>query len=232
VVRLLDAGRGWVPVEGSPIALPWLALEFVNGGAAGTTLHDRVAHSIRSAGCAFDVRRTKRALHCLVEGLDAVHGAGVVHRDIKPNNILCSGSGSDEIFKLADFGIARPHDMAATFGGILVGTPGYASPEQAALDARRVGPWSDVFSLACVVYFMLTGEDYFRADAAPDVLLAVHDKNRRSVAESDSLCTELRKDGVRSTRVDRALANATAAHPRDRPQSAADLGSLLEPLLQ
>lgn len=232
VVRLLDTGCCELSVSGQVLELPWIALEYVHGGAAGTTLDERVAHSIRNSGSAFDVQRATVALRCLVGGLSAVHTAGVIHRDIKPSNVLCSGTGMNEVFKLADFGVARPTGMAATFGGILVGTPGYASPEQAALDVRRVGAWSDVFSLACVIYFMLTGEDYFVLDAPADALLVAREPARRSISESEALCPELRARPEIVKRIDRVLARATAPRPADRPQSAAEVGTLLAPLFQ
>ena len=73
----------------------------------------------------------------------------MIHRDLKPDNVLCCGFGDEEIFKIADFGVARPAGVA-TFTGAVVGTPGFVAPELAAGDREAIGPWSDIFSLAAV----------------------------------------------------------------------------------
>jgi serine/threonine-protein kinase len=107
----------------------------------------------------------------VASALDYAHGQGVVHRDIKPENILLSGRHAI----VADFGIARAVDVAsgasATATGIVVGTPAYMSPEQAAgetLDGR-----SDQYSLGCVIYEMLSGTAPF-AGTTPRELMARH----------------------------------------------------------
>ncbi len=107
----------------------------------------------------------------VASALDYAHAHGVVHRDIKPENILLSGQHAI----VADFGIARAVDMAsgtsATATGIVVGTPAYMSPEQAAgeaLDGR-----SDQYSLACLIYEMLSGAAPF-AGTTPRELMARH----------------------------------------------------------
>jgi serine/threonine-protein kinase len=96
------------------------------------------------------------------DALQYTHDAGVIHRDIKPENILFSGSGA----ALADFGIAYALERAATdrltSSQLVVGTPAYMSPEQAAAE-RVLGPRSDQFSLACVIYEMLAGVTPFVA---------------------------------------------------------------------
>lgn len=231
VVRLIDTGRQRVRHGSEESDLPWIALEFVHGGALGTTLDQRVEHSIRVTGHAFGPARAARAVRCLVSGLEAVHEAGVIHRDVKPSNVLCSGTGPEELFRLADFGVSRPTGMAATFGGILVGTPGYAAPEQAALDLRRIGPWTDVFGLATVIFFLLTGENYFQLDSPGNALLAVRDAQRKSVLGAEALAPELRKRAGACARIDEILGRATAARASDRPQSAAEFGGLLLPHL-
>lgn len=85
------------------------------------------------------------------------HDAGIVHRDVKPANVVVALSGS---VKLVDFGIARGHqhqDARLTHTGVFLGTQAYAPPEQRRGDWRAVGPWSDVFALGVTFFEMLTG---------------------------------------------------------------------------
>lgn len=227
VVRLLDAGG----VKVGDTDLPWLAVEYVHGGAEGTTLFDRVEHSVQRTGFAFDAERAAHAVDCIARGLCAAHEVGVVHRDVTPSNVLCSGFGQSEVFKIADFGIARPVGMSATFGGLAIGTPGYAPPEQAMLDPARVGPWSDVFSFAAVVYFLLAGRHYFDVTAL-GALEAARSSARQRLADSDALCPELRARPAACAVVDAALARATAPDAKERPPSPDVLARMLLPALR
>ncbi|HVY46115.1 MAG TPA: protein kinase, partial [Minicystis sp.] len=134
VVRLLGTGTIVADVlAGETLELPWIAVEFVDGGAEGTNLEERVGYAVRSLGHAFPPARAARAVEQIGLGLEAVHAAHVVHRDVKPANVLCAGAGDAETFKLADFGVSRPLGVSGTFGGLLVGTPGYAPPELMAI---------------------------------------------------------------------------------------------------
>jgi serine/threonine protein kinase len=109
-------------------------------------------------------------------GLAAAHEQGLVHRDVKPANILLE-ENVDRVL-LSDFGLARAVDDASlTRTGVVAGTPHYMSPEQARGDAIRCD--SDQFSLGSVMYFMLTGHPPFRAENAMGVLNRIcHDPHR------------------------------------------------------
>ncbi|MFD9392545.1 bifunctional serine/threonine-protein kinase/ABC transporter substrate-binding protein [Streptomyces sp. NPDC060000] len=145
---------------------PWLATAFVPGPSLG--------EAVAAYG-----PLTERGLRVLgarlAEALSEVHRAGLVHRDLKPGNVLIAHDGP----RLIDFGIARaPEDTALTATGMVVGTPGYLSPEQA--EGRGgdggIGPASDVFSLGCVLAFAATGRAPFGSGAVDALLYrAVHD---------------------------------------------------------
>lgn len=232
VVRLIDLGAAEVRHRGRQFGLPWLALEYVHGGAEGTTLTERVVYSVERTRYAFDPDRAAHAIECVAKGLEAVHAVGVIHRDLTPNNVLCCGFGSDEIFKISDFGLARPLGIAGTFGGMAIGTIGFAPPEQAALDARQIGTWSDVFSFAVVVHFLLTGQAYFPTGTLGESLAKIRAAQRSSITESPLLSPELRERDAACRGIDQALAQATAARPEERPRTAALFAATLLPWLK
>ena len=230
VVRLLDTGSlAFAPAR---VDLPWLALEYVHGGLEGTTLTARVAHSLRCTGAAFSPARAAHAIECLSRGLAAVHEVGVIHRDIKPENVLCCGFGADEILKLADFGIARPSGVAATFGGMLLGTPGYAPAELLSLDQSTIGPWTDLFSLGAVIYFLLTGEEYFPVRSIEDVFAHIRRPERRSIRGAAGLAPELAERETACREIDDALARITSPSAGERPRRAEDMAAMLVPWLR
>jgi hypothetical protein len=104
----------------------------------------------------------------LAEALRAVHAAGVIHRDLKPANVLLADDGPH----LIDFGISRPfHGTQLTSAGMVIGTPGYMSPEQA--ETGPAGPASDVFSLGCVLAYAATGSAPFGGENPASVLFRI-----------------------------------------------------------
>jgi eukaryotic-like serine/threonine-protein kinase len=231
VVRYIDTGTFMVPWGGTDVEVPWVVVEYVHGGAEGTTLSERVDHSVDATGAAFDPARAAHAVECLSSGLTAVHEVGVIHRDIKPDNVLCCGFGDGEIFKLADFGVARPVGVA-TFAGSVVGTPGFVAPELMTGDSRAIGPWSDVFSLAVVFYFLLTGEEYFLTRNPGEALIAALSESRRSVLDAGWLSSELRAQETSCRAIDAALAKATAGRVEQRIHRADALAAMLMPWLR
>jgi eukaryotic-like serine/threonine-protein kinase len=124
--------------------VPWLATAYV----AGPSLADAVAeHGPLPAGSVLQLAAG------LAEGLRAIHAAGIVHRDLKPPNVLLASDGP----RVIDFGISLTGDGGAlTRTGLVVGSPGFMSPEQAG--GREVGPASDIFSLGAVLTFAATGQ--------------------------------------------------------------------------
>jgi len=117
----------------------------------------------------------------VAEGLFEAHSKGIVHRDIKPDNILLSR----RVVKVLDFGIAKQIgtkvDRTLTQGGMVVGTPHYMSPEQAL--GRPVDHRTDIFSLGSVMYEMLSGEKPFSGDAVTEILLQIVMSEPRDIAD-------------------------------------------------
>lgn len=228
VVRLLDTGSVRFPLANDVMELPWLALEYVHGGPEGTTLEDRVRHSIGTSKVGFSPERALQFLDQVTEGLLEIHAAGVIHRDLNPNNVLCCGSGAAEMFKISDFGVARPLGMDATFGAAGIGTPGYIAPEQMQGDESDVGYTSDIFSFSALLFFVLTGEDLFQVTGFMSLLA---NPNRRSLASAIGLADEIRHDPEVVAALDRALAQATSPNPAERPQSAKAFAASIRPWL-
>jgi serine/threonine protein kinase len=221
VVGFLDAGM--LRVGNGSLALPWIALEYIDGGVEGVTLRARVQHSVDNTGYAFELSRARNAVKCLTAGIAAIHEVGVIHRDVTPNNVLSLGSAGGECFKISDFGVARVTSVS-TFGDVLLGTPGYCAPEQSFPEKVGVGAHTDVFGLACTVYFLLTGEPYFTARSIPETLMAVHLPTRATLAATNALSPTLRERPAACSAIDAILALATRENPRHRPQSATELG--------
>ncbi len=230
VVRLLDTGSVDYPGRGPDLQLPWLALEYVHGGPDGATLEERVTKSIAETGSAFSPERAIKLLEQVTEGLAEIHAAGVIHRDLNPNNVLCCGTGSSEMFKISDFGIARPLGMNATFGAGAVGTPGYIAPEQVEEGDIETEFRADIFSLGALLFFALTGEDLFQAQNFMAMVL-VRNRERRSIREAVGLAPEIKADEEVCAAIDRAIALATSNDPELRPKTPKALAASFKPWL-
>ncbi len=152
-------------------------------------------------------------------GLAAAHAQGLVHRDVKPSNILLDGTVERAL--LTDFGLARAVDDASiTRTGVIAGTPQYMSPEQArggSVDAR-----SDLFGLGCVLYAMCTGRPPFRAENSYAVLRLITDEEPRPIREINPEIPEW---------LCRLIHRLMAKLPNDRFSSAAEVATLLEQCL-
>lgn len=193
-----------VHAAGSEGSLCWMALEHVAGG----TLEELLA-----AG-PLPWSRARQLWIPILEALAEMHRRGIVHRDVKPANILLDETGRP---RLADFGLARTAaDPRLTSHGGTLGTPLYMAPEQIHAPSLA-GPPADVFSAALVLYAMLTGKSPFAADTVPEVLQRVLHQPLPSLPPDIGCPYGL----------ERLLVEASAKHPERRP---ADAGALLQRL--
>ena len=106
------------------------------------------------------------------------HEHGMVHRDIKPGNLMLARQGNRAVVKVLDFGLAKvsrevPADGTLTFEGQMLGTPDFIAPEQIS-DARRADIRADIYSLGCTLYYLLTGGPPFQGTSLYDILQAHH----------------------------------------------------------
>ncbi len=229
VIRLVDTGNLALDVAGTRMEVPWVAVEYVHGGGLGTTLAQRVRRSLRDSGFAFDAARAASAIECVANGLAAVHEVGVFHRDLTPNNVLCAGRGPEETLKIADFGVSRPVGVKGSLLGALVGTPGYAAPELSFGADAEIGPNTDVFSFASIIFFILTGEPLFQS--AAEVLRTIDQPGRSSILDMPGLSPELRRRPQECKSIDLVLSWASAGLPAARLSEALAVSSMVTPHL-
>jgi serine/threonine-protein kinase len=186
---------------------------FVMAFVEGETLGERLEREPRPP---IDVVR--RVLRDVADALDYAHRRGVVHRDIKPDNILLDHHGARPV--VTDFGIARAAETQSrlTVTGVAVGTPAYMSPEQAMGD-RELDGRSDIYSLGVVGYRMLAGELPFRASSSAAVML-------KHLSEQPLPLTGQRPDAPPA--LVSAVERAMTKRPEDRWQSAGALRDAIE----
>jgi streptogramin lyase/predicted Ser/Thr protein kinase len=164
-------------------------------------------------------RRAARIVGAVARALDAAHARGIVHRDVKPANILVELSDEGERVFLTDFGISRPAHATApiTSTGELVGTADYIAPEQ--IEGEPADARSDVYALGCVLCFLLTGEAPFRRENELATLYA----HGHAARPRPSLL----EPGL-SEAIDDVVVQATAVDPAERYASAGELATNLQ----
>ena len=198
-----------VPVHsaGAVNGLPYYTMPFVEG----ESLRARLAKD-----GALPLRDVNAILRDVARALEYAHSQGVVHRDIKPDNVLMAGSSAT----VADFGIAKAISASRmapgntlTSAGTSIGTPSYIAPEQAAGDANT-NHRADIYSFGCMAYELLTGRTPF-GDRSPSKLFVAH------LSEKPENVLELRPD--MSPRLAALVMQCLEKDPDHRPQSATDI---------
>jgi serine/threonine protein kinase len=184
---------------------PFIVMEYLRGGS----LEDR----LREHGAAQDPDRVLAWLEEAGAAIDAAHDHGVVHRDVKPGNLLLAGDGT---VRVADFGVASAAGLdSLTMTGTILGTAGYLAPEQAR--GEPTTPATDLYALAVVAFELLTGKRPYESDSSTAEAAAHVHAAIPSISEQGDLPAEL----------DPVFRRALAKDPADRYPSADEFVSAL-----
>ena len=192
IVTVYDVGR----TEG----VAYMAMEFLEG---------KELREILDSGVVLPIEKISHIASQVAEGLGFAHERGIVHRDVKPANVMVMKNG---LVKITDFGIAQMSSASRTMSGMVMGSPKYMSPEQVvgqAVDGR-----SDIFSLAVVLYEMLTGKTPFSGDNISAIMYQIlNDEPIPPKAFNQSIPDS----------INHIVLKALAKHPDKRYQNAKDM---------
>jgi serine/threonine-protein kinase len=209
VARLKNPGLVAVYDQGLDAWHPFLVMELVEGGTLRELLSERgpmPPHAVAAV------------LRPVLGGLAAAHRAGLVHRDVKPENVLISDEGD---VKIVDFGLVRAVAAAGiTSASVILGTAAYLSPEQ--VRDGDASPRSDVYAVGIVAYELLTGQTPFTGDSA---LTVAYQRLDTDVPAPSTMI-----DGV-PQRFDELVARATARDPAARYADAQEMGAELDAIV-
>lgn len=157
-----------------PTGEPYLVLEYLEGQSLAARLRER----------RLTVDETKAVVRQVGAALYAAHRSGVIHRDLKPDNIFLAHTAVGEQVKVLDFGISKIQGSQSvqTQDAALMGTPQYMSPEQALGNNKQVGPAADLFALGAIVYEMLVGRPLFSGDNLAQLVFRIAYEPHQPVA--------------------------------------------------
>lgn len=198
IIRILDSGEH--------LGHPWLVMPLVKG---------RKLDDLVDRGRPLDERRAIDIAIQALEALHVAHLAGILHRDLKPGNLMLADDGR---VKLLDFGFAADlwRESRLTRSGDVLGTPAYMSPEQAAGRRDAVTRRSDIYGMGACLYEMVTGRQPFEADNAIAVLRLV---------QEEPLTPPSRLNPLLSHDLETVILKAMAYDPRDRYRTAEDMAA-------
>ena len=230
VARLHHPNIVQIHEVGAHAAGPYLSLEYVEGGSLASRLD----------GTPWGGAPAARFVQALAEAIHYAHQRGVIHRDLKPGNVLLQAEAGDPAaranavvdpkaaIKISDFGLAKQIDDSSgqTESGAVLGTPSYMAPEQARGLGNAVGPPADVYALGVILYELLTGRPPFRAATTLDtVLQVVYNEpvaprllNPKIARDLETICLKcLQKSPERRYRSAAELADDLARYLRKEP---------------
>ncbi len=196
IVQIYDYG------EDDEVA--YIVMELVNGKTLADHLQQEISYEIREVG---------EIIRQLLDGLGHAHAAGVIHRDVKPSNILINNDGR---IKISDFGIARIESSQLTKVGDVLGTPHYMAPEQ--FLGADIELHADLYSVGVIAYELLTGRKPFTGNSAAVMQQVLN----QAPPDPSSLNRKL------SPLIDRVLHKALAKKREDRFQSAREFSESLQ----
>ena len=206
IVQVYDTGEQIVTApDGTEVHVPYIVMELVEG---------HTVHQLLTDGQPVPINEAIEIMTGVLNALEYSHKRGLVHRDIKPGNVMLTNSGK---IKVMDFGIARALEdsgQTMTSTDAVVGTAQYLSPEQAR--GETVDTRSDLYSCGCMLFELLTGRAPFKGDSAVSVAY-------QHVAEMPPLPSSIASDI--SPELDRMVMKSLAKRPEDRYQDAAEMRS-------
>jgi serine/threonine protein kinase len=244
VARLQHPNIVQIHEVGEHEGLPYLCLEFVDGGSL-----DR-----RLGGTPLPPRQAAQLVETLARAVQAAHEHGIIHRDLKPANVLLASGGvvsgerseapgttthhsplTTHQPKITDVGLAKHGDSGMTATGQVLGTPSYMAPEQAEGKAKEVGPAADIYALGAILYELLTGRPPFKGASAWDTVqmvigaepVAPSQFQARLPRDLETVCLRcLQKDPAQRSAAAGDLADDLARFLRQEPVQARPVGRL------
>src|SRR5437660_92269 len=182
-------------------------------------------------------RQAAQWMETLAQTMHYAHQRGIVHRDLTPGNVLLTADGT---LKITDFGLAKMliGGGIQTQTGVIMGTPSYMAPEQAAGKAKEIGPTADVYALGAILYEMLTGRPPFRAETPLETLHQVQGEEPVSPSrllpklprDLSTICLKcLQKEPGRRYATAAALAEDLRRFRAGEPITAQPVGTLERP---